>query len=257
VPTVDRRTRIQTYHHGDLRRALVDAALAALARDRSASFTLRSLARTVGVSHNAPYAHFTDKAALLAEIASLGFAELADRLREAVARTPEDPAAQMIAAAVAYVRFGVEHPAHYRLMFSAPELAGFRAPAIGERIGAAAFSVLTHVLHALHASRAPASTSPDAESVRRDALAAWSLVHGLTSLVIDDRTGLHGAGSADTVVRVEALARDAAMALLPGLGERAEKGPRSHTSRPRGDGSRVGRPRGVEPRTGKRRPQSG
>lgn len=219
------------YHHGDLRRALLDAALAALARDPHATFTLRSLARDVGVSHNAPYAHFADRTALLATLADLGFADLAGRLRAAADATRGaggDAAAAFVNVMVAYVRFGLEHPAHYRLMFGTPELADVKADAgpdlAAARAGTTAFGVLLDVLARLHGAPDPAPAdgpragepSLPAETAR-DALAAWALGHGLTSLLLDQRTAIAVGPAAPTAAETERLARGVFALLLPGL----------------------------------------
>ncbi len=105
------------HHHGDLRRVLLQTALDMLGEDQGWQFTLRELARRAGVSHAAPYKHFTDKAALLAELAVQGF----DRLEDALlaARRPEAPLREeFIAMCLAYVRFGTTNANLYRLMFS-------------------------------------------------------------------------------------------------------------------------------------------
>src|SRR5271170_962301 len=111
-------TADRTYHHGDLRRAVIDTAMAMLNEENGSQFTLREVARRAGVSHAAPYKHFPDKAALLTEMALLGF----DRLRQAVTATkPQRTKSlrdELFAMARAYVRFGTSNPALYRLMFS-------------------------------------------------------------------------------------------------------------------------------------------
>src|SRR5215210_3614807 len=75
------------YHHGDLRRALIDTALTMVTEEGAWNFTLREVARRAGVSHAAPYNHFEDKSALLAEVAAIGFAALRQRMA-AAARAP-------------------------------------------------------------------------------------------------------------------------------------------------------------------------
>jgi AcrR family transcriptional regulator len=184
-------TTRKSYHHGDLRRQLIDAALALLAETGSADFTLRSLARRIGVSHAAPYAHFADREAVLAEIARLGFGMLATAMRKAAARHTADPSARLVAIGVAYVCFGYRHPAHYRLMFG-PELVS----------GSAAYQVLADTMAAFPGAGATG------------ALAAWSLVHGLTLLTIDRKAQL-GALSERSV---RALAEAASRLLVGGLG---------------------------------------
>src|SRR6185503_6885495 len=111
--------RATRYHHGDLRRALIDTALAMVTEEAAWNFTLREVARRAGVSHAAPYNHFEEKAALLAEVAALGFDSLKQAMEAAAGRHPRSARRAFAGIADAYVRFGVNHPAHYRLMFGA------------------------------------------------------------------------------------------------------------------------------------------
>lgn len=170
------------YHHRDLRRALLDEAVAVLMETGTDDFTLRSLARRLGVSHAAPYAHFADKSALLEEIAAVGFVQLREAMLEASAPVVDSPRERMIAIGLGYIRFGLEHPAHYRLMFTAAEVCGPNKPEIVERTGSACFQVLIDSLDALRPDAAE-RFGPN----RPDAVAAWSLVHGLALLTIDQR----------------------------------------------------------------------
>ena len=195
------------YHHGDLRRALIDTALAMVTEEGAWNFTLREVARRAGVSHAAPYNHFEDKSALLAEVAALGFESLRQSL-EAAARGPRRSARQAFAGiAAAYVRFGVEHPAHWRLMFGA-ELAERTPYPTLQAASDATFAVLTGVLE-----RGQTSGQIRRGAVRDQALAAWSLVHGLTTLLIDQRVRFLGISTADAGRH----ARQAGMALFEGL----------------------------------------
>src|SRR5271170_4510797 len=104
------------YHHGDLRRALIDAALGLVTEEQDWTFSLREVARRAGVSHNAPYNHVADKRDLLAAVAVVGFVALGERIQTATSRIANARAA-LVKSAVVYVTFGVENPAHYRLMF--------------------------------------------------------------------------------------------------------------------------------------------
>src|ERR1700756_2211762 len=106
------------YHHGDLRRAIVKAALEILHETQSLEFSLRELARRAGVSHNAPYKHFADKRELLAAVSAAGFEALAKRMAAEMGRV-SNPRVQLFATLRAYIRHGVENPALYRLMFGA------------------------------------------------------------------------------------------------------------------------------------------
>src|ERR1700745_3504418 len=106
------------YHHGDLRRAIVAAALEILHETQSTEFSLRELARRAGVSHNAPYKHFADKRELLAAVSAAGFETLEKRMAAETARF-NNPRGKLLATLRAYIRHGVENPALYRLMFGA------------------------------------------------------------------------------------------------------------------------------------------
>src|SRR5262252_10592455 len=108
--------RERPYHHGDLRRAVVSAALEILSETQSVEFSLRELARRAGVSHNAPYKHFADKRELLAAVSAAGFEMLTKRMASEKARL-SDPREQLFATLRAYIDHGVDNPALYSLMF--------------------------------------------------------------------------------------------------------------------------------------------
>jgi AcrR family transcriptional regulator len=195
------------YHHGDLRRALVEAAFALVTEEQDWSFSLREVARRAGVSHNAPYNHFSEKRDLLGAVAALGFEKLRDRMLQAIAETGAAEAA-LAAAAQAYVGFAVDNPALYRLMFGpalaeAPEgrparAAGADAKAVLEQIILRGARDGTFVVGADdHAARAMA------------ALYCWSAVHGLTLLVID--------GKAEAKLPIHDLVNGLVQIILEGL----------------------------------------
>ena len=98
------------YHHGDLRRVVIETAQDMLREEKGWQFTLREVARRAGVSHAAPYKHFPDKGALLAELATLGFNQLRAQLSDAIGRPSRSVRAQFIAAAKAYIHFGTANP---------------------------------------------------------------------------------------------------------------------------------------------------
>jgi AcrR family transcriptional regulator len=98
------------YHHGDLRRAIVTAAVELLSETQSVDFSLRELARRAGVSHNAPYKHFADKSELLAAVSAAGFDLLATGIAEQIERIG-NPRAQLFVMLRIYIRFGVDNPA--------------------------------------------------------------------------------------------------------------------------------------------------
>jgi AcrR family transcriptional regulator len=112
----------RAYHHGNLREALVAAALKEVARSGPEGFSLRSVARRAGVSPPAVYRHFADKDALLAAVAVECSERIGVAMRDAVAGAPDDPLERFRATGIAYVQFAVEHPEHFRAM-SSPGLA--------------------------------------------------------------------------------------------------------------------------------------
>src|SRR5262249_49721298 len=124
-----RRKSTRPYHHGDLRRTLLDAAIAIVKEAGAGALSLRELARAAGVSHAAPYRHFPSREALLAALATEGFLGLG-AAREARAAGVTDPVARLTALGVGYVRYAVDHPGHFRVMFSRDLHEGIEDPAL-------------------------------------------------------------------------------------------------------------------------------
>jgi AcrR family transcriptional regulator len=110
------------YHHGDLRNALIEAALATLEAEGADRLSLRGVASAVGVSHAAPAHHFGSLKGLRTALAAVGFERFAAAMRAARAEAPDDPIEQLRAARVGYLAFAVASPALFRLMFTSPEL---------------------------------------------------------------------------------------------------------------------------------------
>ncbi len=176
----------QPYHHGDLRRALIDTALQLVTEEQDWTFSLREVARRAGVSHRAPYNHFPEKLDLLAAVAVVGFERLREGLLRASAGT-EDPEALLIAVLETYIRLGLENPALYRLMFGPALSAAGKGdrPTVAKSAGAHARAVLDDVV--LRGARAGvfAVSADDPEDVPLAALSAWSAAHGVTMFAID------------------------------------------------------------------------
>jgi AcrR family transcriptional regulator len=163
------------YHHGDLRRAIMSAALEAIAADGPAALSLRDLARRAGVSHAAPAHHFKDRTGLLTAIAAEGHDLLARALREA---------ADLREAGVRYVRFAREHPAHFQVMF---------APYLLRTDDAGLVAARTLSDAALREAVAGVPTRDRGVETRLAGIAAWSLAHGFATLLLahnlDDALG--------------------------------------------------------------------
>jgi len=150
------------YHHGDLRPALLRAAVEAIGQAGPAAMSLREVARRAGVSHAAAAYHFGDKAGLLTAVAAQGYRMLTKELRDA-----RDAGRGFLEVGVAYVRFAVNHRANFEVMYR-PEL---YHPDDAEVLEArAAAAVLLY-----------GTDRPDAGRLAAGA-AAWSLVHGLATL---------------------------------------------------------------------------
>jgi AcrR family transcriptional regulator len=179
------RKRADRYHHGDLRRALLQAAVRTIGSHGVDGLTLRGVGSTLGVSRTALYRHFTDKDALLAAVAAEGFR----MLREETGRAWEDEGRGLHgfeAMGVAYVRFALAHPSHYRVMFSAARARDISSAADAElsEEGAGAFWVLVDALTALQGQNLARRGDP-----QQMALFVWAAVHGVAMLAIDGRLG--------------------------------------------------------------------
>lgn len=173
-----------TYHHGDLRRALVQAALELAAEDKDWNFSLREVARRAGVSHNAPYNHFPHKRNLLDAAAAAGHDLLRSELTAAVAKIA-DPRAALSRMGSAYVGFGIKNPVLYRLMFSVAPSGNAWRPEAALTTWAASRAVLENILRRGARTEIfdPALTRKS--ELQTAALYTWAVVHGLTMLAID------------------------------------------------------------------------
>jgi AcrR family transcriptional regulator len=178
------------YHHGDLR-AVILAEAARLVAERGADgISLRELARSAGVSHAAPAHHFTDRRGLFTALATEGFRLLTRALTEARGRFTD--------AALAYVRFALDHPGHYQVMFNKSLLDASNAELAAAE--AAAGSELSRGVATLRDPNARAD--PAAAQ-----LAAWSLVHGFSTLWLNEAVNaqIKKADPMDTVMRIATM----------------------------------------------------
>lgn len=167
-----------SYHHGDLRRALIEAAQEILEEAGVSGLTLRAAARKAGVSPAAPYRHFADKEALLAAVAEQGFRALSALIRQ-TASPGSDRASAFRGIGLAYVRFAVEHPARFRLMFGR-ELADRDRYAPLKEAAHETFGMLVTAIES--GQRADVIRPGDAQEL---SMAAWAIVHGLSALLVD------------------------------------------------------------------------
>ncbi|GGS56104.1 TetR/AcrR family transcriptional regulator [Streptomyces cinerochromogenes] len=161
-----------TYHHGDLRAACLRAARELLEEDGSAGLSLRAVARRAGVSATAPYRHYADRDALVSAVAAQGYRELAEHLA-AAHPSPTTPDG-LAAVAVAYVRFALDRPALFRVMFAEP-----CDPNSEERVAATA--AISEYVRGVVRGAFPGA---DAEVL---STTVWALVHGLAFLHLDGK----------------------------------------------------------------------
>ena len=199
--------RTDSYHHGDLRAALIAEAATMIADGGVASVTMREIGRRLGVSRAAPYRHFTDKDALLVAVAATGFERLNDRLRSTDTRSKRPGIGQFRRMGEAYVRFALENPAHYRLMYGREALTRHELPELRDAANEL-FEQLVGVFKAHQRNGGIKRQDP-----RAQAYVAWSAMHGLASLLIE--------GQIQAGVDVDALIRQSTGTLLDGMRPRA------------------------------------
>ena len=198
----------RAYHHGDLRRALIDSALSIVTEEQDWSFSLRELARRAGVSHAAPHSHFAETRDLLVAVAAVGFARLRDRMLDAVSRLKRADKA-LASAAQAYIAFATENPALYRLMFGPALAVGEASRPAASEIGAEAKAVLEDLVLRGAQSGVFTPKPDDATALGVATLSCWSTVHGLANLIIDSKV--------DTAMPVHKLVEGVMQLFLDGI----------------------------------------
>ncbi|MBV1933905.1 MAG: WHG domain-containing protein [Parvibaculaceae bacterium] len=196
-----------SYHHGDLRQALVHAATQIVEEDGVLALSLRGVARAAGVSQTAPYHHFQDKEALLAMVAETGFRDLAEDMvtaRDADASS----GATLQALGVAYILFATRNPGRFRLMFG-PQIKDKTCHGTLLEVSSVSFELIKE---GVAARMKDVDALP--ESLMANTMSAWSSVHGLATLINDSgfNSETMGAGS------IEDLAYHVTASLIDGLG---------------------------------------
>jgi AcrR family transcriptional regulator len=191
------RQKPKSYHHGDLRNALVQAGLELLAEGGAQELDLRKVARRAGVSHAAPYRHFADKQALIAAINEEGFRLLAEQIHATLREVTSEPFEQLLGVARAYVGFAQAHPWLMREMFS-----GLTTP----RETVASLHMASKTVYGLYVEVVKHGQE-SGKIVEGDpaALAGvlWSVLHGLAILIIENqmRPYADGPDGAERVTR--------------------------------------------------------
>jgi AcrR family transcriptional regulator len=193
------------YHHGDLRRALVDAAFELVKEFGPAGITLREAARRAGVTHAAPYRHFADKEALLAALAEEGFVRLRSEIEQGIVDIAPEYLLENIG--VIYVRFARNHPSQFRVMFGAEMGDKRRYPTLTQA-DQAVFDVLCNAIRVAQAAGVVLPGNP-----ARLGMVQWSMLHGVAALVVDGQ--MERAGVREE--HIDEFARRVARTAIAGL----------------------------------------
>jgi AcrR family transcriptional regulator len=173
--------RKDTYHHGDLKNALIQAGIEILAEEGVSGLSLRKAASRAGVSHSAPYAHFSDKQALVAAISTAGYSLVHARLQANRERYSADPLRELLENAWVYIRFAVENPAHFKITFSSAVDKEADYPALVE-VTRQTFIAVRQSIERCQAAGLLDPGLPDITTV-----AVWSQVHGLACLLLENQ----------------------------------------------------------------------
>lgn len=180
--TTKKPTKSGTYHHGDLRAALLEAAETVLEQNGIEGFSLRAVAKQAGVSHAAPAHHFGDTAGLLTALAAVGYQRFMAAQEARQAKAEKNPSSQMQALGLGYVDFALQHPALFRLVFSSD-----RTNYEDETLAKPANEAFEKLVDG---TRNVAGIDPHTDNEAMiDVLAAWAIVHGLADLLNAGRLG--------------------------------------------------------------------
>jgi len=169
----------KTYHHGDLKNALINAGVEILAKEGVSGLSLRKVASKAGVSHTAPYSHFADKQALIAAISTEGFRQLYERVEAVAEEYKTRPSRQLVEVAWSYVQFAMDDRDRFKVMFSGvlekeKEYPEFVAESQKN------FQLVKMIVEANQAAGVLRSGPSDLM-----ALSAWGIIHGFIMLLLE------------------------------------------------------------------------
>jgi AcrR family transcriptional regulator len=171
-------TDTANYHHGNLRLALIDAAIEQIKEQGVEKLSMRAIARTVGVSQTAPYRHFKDKNHLLSEVATQAFSELYEA-SYAVVEQNRTPLQNIQAAGLVYLRYAIDNPEKYRILFGS-RIQNRRSYATMVEAGEKSFQIL---IDQVERGIAEGDFIPGCALILANTL--WTQVHGAASLILD------------------------------------------------------------------------
>lgn len=171
----------RSYHHGDLKNALVEAGAEILAKEGVGGLSLRKVAGRAGVSRTAPYAHFADKQALIAAISTEGYRRLYQKMKAVMEKNAGEPARQLVEIGCAYIDFAVKDPDRFKITFSGVIEKEKDYPDLVE-ISHATFRLLIGMTKACQTAKIL-----EAGPAEKTAIAVWSVVHGFACLLLENQ----------------------------------------------------------------------
>ena len=173
--------RKKSYHHGDLKNALIKAGADILSREGVSALSLRKVAQKAGVSHAAPYAHFTDKQALIAAISTEGYKKLHERIAQVAEQYRSDPLRRFVEASWTYVQFALDEPDHFKVTFSGMIEKEQDYPAFVET-ARQTFGLVVDVVAQCQQAGLLRKGAADLTAV-----SVWALIHGFVTLLLENQ----------------------------------------------------------------------
>jgi len=195
------------YHHGNLRRVLIDTALEIISEQGADDVSLRQIAKRAKVSHTAPYRHFKDKNAILAAVAKEGFDMMLRQTEERIAKSPADELEHFAICGLSYIDFALNYPSHYRVMFGSR----YKNSCYTDKFtpeSTPSFALLQDNIRICQEKGMLKKGD-----IREMTLAAWSIVHGFAMLRIDNHLPEQGMDEK----KLKELRRAVVMTLYSGL----------------------------------------
>jgi AcrR family transcriptional regulator len=199
------------YHHGDLRQALIEAAEALIVEKGVAGFTLRECARRAGVSPSAPSHHFGHVAGLLSAVAALGFKDLSEAMEHAQEQARGHARDEFQAIGEAYITVAMMNPSRFRITFGQMPLDWTNPELLHE--AERAFGILERHVRTIRGDSSAGDPAPDTQAAT---VAAWSIVHGFSTLLLDGRLKRF-TGDVDPSERIKILAQKMLKMLISGI----------------------------------------
>jgi AcrR family transcriptional regulator len=171
----------KTYHHGDLKNALIKAGADILSKEGVSALSLRKVAQKAGVSHAAPYAHFADKQALIAAISTEGYKQLYEQIAQAADRYRSDPLRRLVEASWAYVQFALAEPDQFKVTLSGMIEKEQDYPAFVET-AKQSFNLVVEIVEQCQQAGILRQGAPDLTAV-----SVWGLIHGFVTLLMENQ----------------------------------------------------------------------